>query len=320
MSVQRATLHQLKIFCAFGQHLSMARVARELHLTPSAVSIQIKQLSETLGQPLYEQVGKKLYLTEAGRVLCAGGREVFQRMERLDLDLAELRGLERGSLKVSVITSASNILPQLVGKFLKAHPSMVASLESCNREGILERFEKNLDDLYIMGQAPENMKVVSVPFLVNPLVMVAPVDHPLARQRGIDPGVVAREPFILRESGSGTRLATEKFFESHGVSLNVRLVLGSDEAVRQAVASGLGLAVMSRHILERDRPAGVFTELDVRGFPLTRHWYAVYPAGRSLSLIARSFLDFLEAEGESSPSTGAAKKAKRRPRKAAGAD
>ena len=326
MSVHRATLHQLKIFCALGQHLSMAKVARELHLTPSAVSIQVKQLSETLGQPLYERVGKKLFLTEAGRVLHAGCQEVFQRMDRMDLDLVEIRGMERGSLKISVITSANNFLPQLVGRFLKTRPSIGASLESCNREGILERFEKNLDDLYIMGQAPENMKVVSVPFMVNPLVVVAPADHALAGVSGIEPGVLASEPFILRESGSGTRLATERFFEGHGVKLNVRLVLGSDEAVRQAVASGLGLAVMSRHILERDRAPGVFAELDVRGFPLRRHWYAVYPASKSLSVIARAFLDFLEVEGageatvQGPPQAGSPRRSPRRSRTVAGAD
>ena len=297
MSVQQATLHQLKIFLALGQHLSMAKVARELHLTPSAVSIQIKQLSETVGQPVYEQIGKKLFLTDAGKVLYEGCREMFEGLERLEQSLAELQGVAGGSLSLAVITTSQFFVPHMLADFCKVYPDIEVRLEVSNREGILDRLERNLDDFYIMGQPPENLSVVSVPFLKNPLMVVAPADHPLAREKGITPARLAQEPFIMRELGSGTRLSVEKYFAEHGLTLNTRMVLGSDEAVHQAVVDGLGIAVMSQHFLglEGSRSDAVAL-LDVDGFPLTRQWHALYPTGKRLTPLARSFLEFLESE------------------------
>ena len=298
MSVQQATLHQLRIFLALGHHLSMAKVAKELYLTPSAVSIQIKQLSETIGQPLYEQIGKKLFLTEAGKVLHAGCQELFDGMERLDQSLVETRGLEGGSLKLSVITTSKYFVPHMLSDFCKTHPTIEVALEVCNRYGILERLEKNLDDLYIMGQPPDDLSVVSVPFMKNPLLVVAPADHALAGNKRISPARLAEEPFIMRELGSGTRLSVEKYFAEHGLTLNTRMVLGSDEAVYQAVSDGLGVAVMSQHFLGLDSSrSDAVSLLDVAGFPLTRQWHALYPTGKRLSPLARSFLEFIEKEG-----------------------
>ena len=307
MPLRHATLHQLKIFTALARILNMTRAAEELHMTPSSLSIQIKQLSEHVGAPLHEQIGKRLFLTDAGRLVDAASRDVFERLDRLAMDLAKAQGLERGSLKLSIITTAKYFVPRLLGNFCKQHPCIEVAMEMDNRDRVLERLKQNLDDLYIMGQAPENLDVTALPFMENPLVVLAPANHPLASERDIDPARLAGEPFILREPGSGTRLATERFFEKHGVRLTVRMTFGSDEAVKQTVAGGLGLAVLSRYTLALDAASNAFAVLDVRGFPLVRQWYAVYPVGKQISPITRAFLDYIAAEGASKTDTPAPK-------------
>ncbi|MBK1699616.1 LysR family transcriptional regulator [Thiococcus pfennigii] len=298
MPLHHATLHQMKIFLTLAQHLNMTRAAEALHMTPAALSIQVKQLAETVGAPLHEQIGKRLYLTETGRMVEEACRDLFARLERLGEELAEARGLERGRLRVAIITTAKYFVPRLLGDFCKRHPGIEVALEVANRDQILARLKQNLDDLYIMGQVPEQLGVISWPLMKNLLVVVAPAGHPLASERDIDPLRLVGEPFIAREAGSGTRLAAERFFERHGVRrLNVRMTLGSNEAVKQAVAGGLGLAVLSRHTLALDESSGAFEILDVRGFPLERQWSAVYPKGKQLSLAAQAFLEHLIAAG-----------------------
>ena len=302
MPLRHATMHQLKIFTALARQLNMTRAAEELHMTPPALSIQIKQLSEHVGAPLYEQIGKRLFLTDAGRLVDATSRDLFERLDILAMDLAKAQGLERGSLKLSIITTAKYIVPRLLGDFCRQHPGIEVALEVDNSNRILERLKQNLDDLYIMGQAPENLNVTTLPFMENPLIVLAHANHPLASERDIDPALLAGEPFILREPGSGTRFTAERFFEKHGVRLTVRMTLGSNEAVKQTVASGLGLAVLSRHTLALDASSNTFAILDVRGFPLLRQWHAIYPAGKQISPITRAFLDYITNEGKVDPS------------------
>lgn len=297
MSLRQATLHQLKIFTILARHLNMTRAAEELYMTPAALSIQIKQLSQAMGAPLYEQIGKRLFLTDAGRLVDVASRDVHERLEVLAMDLAQAQGIESGSLRVSIITTAKYFVPRILGAFSKLHPGIDIALEVINRDHILERLRQNLDDLYIMGQAPDNLSVMALPFMENPLVIVAPADHPLAAKRNIDPKELAGEPFIAREPGSGTRLAGEHFFQERGVHLTTRMTLGSNEAVKQAVAGGLGLAVLSRHTLVLDAASGAFAVLDVQGFPLLRHWYAVYPMGKQISPVTRAFLTYIATEG-----------------------
>lgn len=297
MNLRQITLHQLKIFTALARHLNMTRAAETLHMTPAALSIQVKQLAEAMGTPLHEQIGKRLFLTDAGQRVDAASRDVFERLERLAADLAEEKGLERGSLRVSIITTAKYFVPRMLGDFCRAHPGIEVALEVVNRDEIITRLARNLDHLYIMGQAPGNLAVLAVPFMENPLVLVAPADHPLAAQRDIEPARLAEEPFIAREPGSGTRLAAERFFSGHGFQPRVRMTLGSNEAVKQAVAGGLGLAVLSRHTLTLDESSGAFAVLDVRGFPLHRQWYAVYPDGKKLTPVARAFLEHMQGAG-----------------------
>lgn len=292
---RRLTLHQLAIFVVLARHQNMTRAAAELHMSTPALSIQIKQMAESLGTPLHEQIGRRLYLTEAGRRVEVAARDVLQRLDELGDELAELEGLERGSLKLAIITTAKYFVPRLLGEFCRRHPGIEVALEVSNRDQCLSRLSRNLDDLYIMGRAPEGLDVEAVPFMENPLVVIAPADHPLAGKRTINPKHLSGEPFIMREQGSGTRLAAERFFDEQGVRVKTRMTLGSNEAVKQAVAGGLGLAVLSQHTLTLDESSGAFAVLDVKGFPLLRQWYAVYPKGKRISAVTRAFIEHITA-------------------------
>lgn len=297
MPIHHATLHQLKIFNAVARHMSFARAAEELHLTPPALSIQVKQLAEAIGQPLFEQIGKKISLTAAGEVSWATCRDVLNRLEQLTHELAALQGLEKGNLKLATLATAKYFIPRLLGDFCVEHPGVDTALFMGNREALLERLAHNQDDLYILGQPPEHMNVVTEPFADNFLVAVANPNHPLTQEKDIAPSRLRDVPFILREPGSGTRLATEKFFEQHDVVLKARMELGSNEAVKQVVAGGLGVGVLSASTLRAELASGELAVLDVRGLPLKRKWYVVYPAGKQLTPAAKAFMEYLFVAG-----------------------
>ena len=213
--LRRITLHQLRLFAALARTMNMTRAAEELHMTPSAFSIQIKQLAESFGVPLHEQVGKKLFLTEAGRAVATAAREISERLDLLGMEIADMQGFKRGTLRVAMITTARYFATRLIGDFCRAYKNITFELEVVNREQILQRMRDNLDDLYIMGLVPEELDVVAFPVAENPLVVIAPADHPLCGEKRIAPQRLAQEPFILREAGSGTRQAIERFFERH---------------------------------------------------------------------------------------------------------
>lgn len=293
MNLRHVTLNQLRIFLAVARNKSFARAAEELHLSPPTLSLQVKQLSETVGQPLFEQLGKKIYLTASGTTLAEASEDIEARLQRLAEDLAALQGVERGSLKLAILTTVKYTVPKLLGGFCAAHPGIEVAMVVGNREKLLQRLAGNEDDLYIMGQAPEQMNVISEELADNPLVLVAPPEHPLVGQRGIAPKKLAHEPFILREPGSGTRLTAEKFFASQGLVLRNRLEVGSNEAIKQTVAGGLGLAVLSIHTVAAELALGELAQLDVQGFPLIRRWHVVYPRGKRLSAAATAFKDWL---------------------------
>lgn len=296
MNLRHATLHQLRIFLSVARHGSFARAAAAMHLSPPTLSLQVKQLSETVGQPLFEQLGKKIFLTAAGQTLAQACEDIESRMERLSQDLAMLQGVERGSLRVAILTTVKYTVPKLLGSFCVAHPGIDVAMQVGNRENLLQRLGSNQDDLYIMGQPPEHMDVVCEPFADNPLVLVAPPGHPLAGQRRIAPQRLAKEPFILREAGSGTRLTSERYFAEQGVTITPRLEVSSHEAIKQVVAGGLGVAVVSASTVVSELALGELVQLDVKGFPLMRHWYVVYPRGKHLSPAAQAFKQWLFAQ------------------------
>lgn len=286
-----ATLHQLKVFEATARHGSFTRAAEELFLTQPTVSMQVKQLTKAIGLPLFEQVGKRLYLTDAGRELFSTCQEIFQNLEQLEMTVANLKGMKQGKLRLAVITTTKYFMPRLLGPFCQRYPGIDVSLTVTNHERVIDRLANNQDDLYVMSQLPDNIDIKAHPFLENPLVVVAPCNHPLAKEKNISLKRLAEEPFIMREPGSGTRRAFQKILDAEKLSVKVRLELGSNEAIKQAIAGGLGLSVLSRHTLLPENSD--VTVLDVEGFPIPREWYVVYLAGKQLSVVASTFLEYL---------------------------
>lgn len=289
--MNQATLHQLKVFEAAARHGSFTRAAEELFLTQPTISMQIKQLTKSVGIPLFEQVGKRLYLTDAGRELFATCQEIFNILAKFEMKVADLKGLKQGQLRLAVITTAKYFIPRLLGAFCQLYPGIEIALQVTNHEGILERMTNNQDDLYIMSQIPENLDINYQEFLDNPLIVLAPINHPLAGEKNIPISRLANEPFIMREPGSGTRRAVQKLFEEKNVEVKVKLELGSNEAIKQAIAGGLGISVLSRHTLMPY--AEDLTVLDVEDFPIKRSWYMVYPNGKQLSIVARAYFEYL---------------------------
>ncbi|MBD2326766.1 LysR family transcriptional regulator [Alkalinema sp. FACHB-956] len=296
--MQNATLHQLKVFEAVARHNSFTRAAEELFLTQPTVSMQVKQLSKTVGMPLFEQVGKRLYLTEAGRELFTTCQDVFDRLSKFEIAIANIKGLKQGKLRLAVITTAKYVIPRILGAFCQRYPGIDISLTVTNHQYVLDGLASNENDLYIVSQPPEDMDVEIHPFMENPLVVLAPRNHPLVGQKQISLERIAEEPFIMREPGSGTRKAVQKLFDAHGLPLKVRLDLGSNEAIKQAIAGGMGISVLSKHTLALEGLTNQLTILDVEEFPIERYWYVVYPSGKQLSVIAKEFFQYLLSEGK----------------------
>ena len=288
----RLTFHQLCLLLAVSREGSVSRAAQRLHLTQPTLSAQLRQLAEQVGLPLFERVGGKLHLTADGRVVLDTAARVEQELENLDETLAELRGDVVGRLRLAVVSTAETFIPRLLGDFRRERPAVEVSLVVLNRDAVIRRLADNLDDLYIMSRPPQAPPVVATPFLSNPLVVVAAADHPLAGRETLQIEALATEEFVLREPGSGTRQAAEHFFAAHGLALRPRLELGSNEAVKQAVAGGLGLSLLSAHALAHAVDEGIAV-LRVEGTPLPTQWQVVYPAGKRLSPLASAFLEFL---------------------------
>ncbi len=296
--MKNATLRQLKVFEAAARHLSYTRAAEELHTTQPTVSIQLKQLTEIVGQPLIEQVGKRLFLTDTGTELLKTCREVFDGLARFEMQLSEMKGIKAGRLRLAIITTAKYFVPRMLGMFSHRYPGIEVTLNVINRERILQRVNENLDDLYVLGRPPEHMDIHLEPFMENPLVVLADIDHPLAKMKSISAERLSREGFLMREPGSGTRLATEQYFKDRGLQLKIKMELGSNEAIKQAVAGGLGIAALSAHTLALERTSNELAILDVEGFPIQRQWYLAYPRERQLSVVAKTFLEFMHTESK----------------------
>jgi DNA-binding transcriptional LysR family regulator len=302
--MRHATFRQLEIFETIARLGSFTRASEELFLTQPTVSMQVKKLSDAVGMPLYEQIGKRIHLTDAGIELARTAREIVAALERMDMSIAQMRGLQKGKLRLAVVTTAKYFAPMLLGDFSRIHPEIALSLKVTNRERVLERVAENLDDLYILSEPLGEHDLEARSFMENPLLVLAPPGHPLARSKHIALERLATEPFLMREPGSGTRLAVEELFAQHGLKVNIRMELGSNEAIKQAIIAGLGVSVLSRHVLAAGKGRGDPVVLDVQGFPIMRHWHVAYPRGKQLSVVAQSFLAFLLAAAEKSNAAG----------------
>ncbi|BBA79669.1 LysR family transcriptional regulator [cyanobacterium endosymbiont of Rhopalodia gibberula] len=292
----QATLHQLKVFETMARHGSFTRAAEELLITQPTVSSQIKQLTKVIGLPLFEQIGKRLYLTEAGKELLQTCQEIFGRLENFEMKVADLKGTRQGQLRLAIITTAKYFIPRILGTFCQQYPGIDISLNVTNHQHIQERMMENRDDLYVVSEPPDGMGLSTQPFLDNNLVVIAPKNHPLAGKQNIPITNLDDEVFIMRESGSGTRRAIQKLFYQHGLSVEVRLELGSNEAIKHAIAGNLGISILSQHTLISEGKDSELTILDVEHFPIRRRWYVAYLEDKQLSVVAQAFLDYLLQE------------------------
>jgi len=296
--LKHGTLPQLRVFEASARLRSLTRAAEELHIAQPTASVQIKKLSETIGLPLFEQVGRRVYLTDAGRRLYAGCHDVFRAFSAIEEALNGMRAMESGHLRLAVSSAGKYFAPRMLGAFIQRYPGVVASLAIHNRKTLIDRLANNEDDLYIFAAPLARDDVVTQALLPNPLVVFARDDHALAKARRIAFERIAAEPLLMRERGSGTRLLATKLFEQHGLAPRIRMELNTDEAIKEAILAGLGVSIMSRFTLGLEPQSPRLICLDVEGFPLENHWHFAYPVGKQLTATARAFMDFARLEGK----------------------
>lgn len=295
-SLMCMTLRQLRIFNEVCDLRSYSRAAEEMSLTQPAVSLQVRQLEELIGQPLFEYVGKKLYMTEAAEALQLASRDIFGRLESLDMQLSDMQGSLQGQLKLAVESSCKYFIPHLFAAFKRQHPEVSLSLMVVNRAQIIRRLSDNRDDLVVMSAVPLDMGLEFLPFLNNPIVAVAPPDHPLSSRETLSLKDLEPWPLLTRETGSGTRRACEEYFKEKRVHFTQTLEVSSSEAQRECVVAGLGLAMLTRHAVCQELATGTLVELPVAELPLYRSWCVVQARDKRLSPVAHAFLAFIRTE------------------------
>jgi len=291
------TIRQLKVFEAVARHLSYTKAAESLYLSQPATSMQIKQLEEVVGIPLFEQFGKKIYLTDAGKEFQHYSHIILQQLNDAESMFANLKGMH-GKLTICVASTAGYFTPQLLAEFCKHHTKAQVSLNVTNREKLLSLLAHNEMDMAIMGRPPEGHDLEAVSFMDNPLVIIAPINHPLAHDSNIPMVRLAQETFLVREQGSGTRIAMERYFSEREIALTTGTEMSTNEAIKQAVQAGMGLGILSQNTIQLELETNRLTVLDVEYFPIQRHWYVVHRKGKRLSRIAEAFKEFLLGNSE----------------------
>ncbi len=293
------TFRQLRLLEAVARNSSFTRASKELHLTQPAVSTQIKQLEEEIGMALFEQIGKKIFLTEAGKEVYTFSRNIAQQFRDIESVIDDMKGVKRGSLALTVTSTGKYFAPYLLATFINRYPGTQVNLSVTNREKVVQQLHENIPDMVIMGTPPDNMELEAQAFMQNPLVIIAPPDHPLVGNSRVPLSRLVEEDFILREQGSGTRNATERFFQQRDIKLKAPMEMTRNEAIKHAVMAGLGLGIVSLHTLEFELALDRIAILNVEGFPIMKEWYLVYRSGKRVSPIAQAFHEFVLTEAES---------------------
>jgi len=291
--MRRLTLRQFRVFEAVARHLSFSRAAEELHLSQPAVSMQVRGIEVILGMRLTEQLGKKIFLTEAGREVLHASQSITARLDDLQANLAQLRSIDTGRLNIAATSTVNAVATDILARFRGRHPGVSIHLDVSNRAAVLDQLVGNRIDLAIMGQVPDGLGLEATRFMDNPLVVIAPPDHPLARKKKVTVRELAAESFLVREAGSGTRGAMERFFAARELEIRSSMEMSSNEAIKQAVQAGLGLGILSLQTLEMELALKRLTVLKVEGFPIMRHWYVVHRADKRLSPVAQAFKEFV---------------------------
>jgi len=296
--MRHATLRQLRVFTSAATHLSFARAAEELHLTPPAVSMQIAHLEHDVGQPLFDRIGRRLHLTQAGAALLRSANAVLTQLNAASDELAALRGVEGGVLNVGVISAGDYFFPMLLAQFCGRHRAVRVALCVSNRDELIRRLDHNVVDLAVMSEPPQGPDFKAAPFAAHPIVVIAAPEHRLARARRVPLGVIAREPLIAREPGSLTREVMDETLRRGRHKSAIAIEAASNETIKQAVAAGFGIAFMSAHAIALEVELKRLAVLDVVDFPARRRWYTVHRRGKYLPPVAQAFAAFLAAEGE----------------------
>ena len=289
-----ATIRQFQVFEAVARNLNFTKAAKELHLSQPAVSIQVKQLEGAMGLPLTETIGKKLHLTAAGKEVFACSLSIQETLARTIENIDGLKGLQKGKIKIVVATTASYFAIDLLSEFASVYPDVDISLDVTNRKALLYQLANNLCDMVVMGEPPHDIATESISIMRNPLVVVASPKHVLAdNQRIIRLAELANVPFLIREVGSGTRAAVERFFHHHGVPFNICMEMTSNETIKRAAMANMGLGIASKHTLDLELQTRSLVMLNVEQFPIMRNWYVVTAQGKKLSPIAARLKDFI---------------------------
>ncbi len=289
----KPTIHQLKIFRSVAEHKNFTKAAQTLHMSQPAVSMQVKQIESTVGLPLIEQTGKKLYLTEAGKAINQCAINIARLLETTEETIDQFKGMHKGKLRISVATTAGYFVIKMLAKFSNLYPEISIKLDVTNRQSLLEQLDNNERDLVIMGEPPQNKGLESEAFMDNPLIIVAPKNHPLVNSKNLNIKDLAHEPFVTREKGSGTRAAIERFFEQTDIDINYSMEMTSNEAIKQAVQAGMGLGIVSSHTVQLELATGYLINLKIKKFPIMRKWYLVQRVNKLHSPIATLFESFV---------------------------
>lgn len=303
--MHRITLRQVHIFETVARYQSHTKAAADIHMTQPAVSMQMKQLEDSLGIKLIERHGKSITLTREAQALRKYTGNIMQSYRALESYIEDIKGCEQGNLIISATTTANHFTSRILAKFSRQHPNVNLSLDVTNRSTILTQLEHNEPDQVIMGEPPEGMDLDSETFMNNPLVIIAPPDHPFRNRKNIPLVEIFKEKFVIREPGSGTRIAIERHLKKYNVSCESGLEMTSNEALKHAVSAGFGLGVVSLHTIELELKSDYLCVLDVESFPILRHWHLVTRKGKPTSLIAKAFRQFLLDECKKSFETRA---------------
>ena len=293
------TFRQLRLFLALAQTESVTKAARMMHITQPTASMQLKEMTHNIGFPLFEVISKKIHLTALGKEFAKTAREMTAQWETFEQHVTQVKGLTKGTLKVAVVSTAKYFIPKLLGSFCSKYPEVDISLEVLNRDGVIKRVEENSDDLYVMSKPPLHIDLEDQILMPNPLCMIACKGHPLSLKKNLRLQDLKHERFILRELGSGTRMSTDIHFKQKKFTPQLLLELGSNEAIKKAVASHLGVAIISIHALDQFDYDNEISVLKLQDFPINSQWHLVYLKGKQLSPIAKAFYDHVLRESKS---------------------
>jgi LysR family transcriptional regulator, low CO2-responsive transcriptional regulator len=296
--MKNATMRQLRVFTEVAKHLSFARAAEALHLTPPAVTMQVKELESHVGMPLFERHGRQVSLSTAGEYMLVYARRIVSTLKDAEDAAARLQRLEVGTLTIGMVSTAKYFLPRLLAEFQHEHEGVEIKLAVGNREQLVKMLHGNEVDIAIMGRPPKELATRAEPFAAHPHVFVAPIDHPLLKVG--HPTVDNLRPygFILREPGSGTRAAMEQFLDKSRMEPRVVMEMGSNETIKQAVMAGMGISFLSLHTIGLELRHGLISVLDVEGTPIVRAWNVVHTLSKLLSPAAESFRYYMLERAE----------------------